>query len=104
MNKDERYIVRIYFENRKDIQVKEGKYNLNKFFEEIFKENPTAIKASVRKIYNPLFSTEDNVDDLRTFATKCNHFRLFGQDSIVQEKKKEILYEGINYPEEIPNE
>ncbi len=102
-NKD-RYIVRIHFENEKTIiRVQEGINSLTSFFNEIFKENPTATEASLRKIYNPMFSDPD-LDDQKIFTQKNKDIPLSRQNNSIQEEKQEILLKGYAYPEEVSDE
>jgi hypothetical protein len=91
MKENERYIVRICFENEKTIiKVQNGMSNFNNFFEQVFKENPEATEASVRRLYNPLFS-EDDLDDGRIYTTRNKNKELHKQNYLIKEKEVETL-------------
>ena len=93
MKKTERYLVRVIFENEKKIFVKTGEDDINDFFKEIFNDFPDAISASLRKIYNPLYS-DSEIDDQRTFIARSRDYQLLRQNSIIEKTQKEVLYDG----------
>lgn len=102
MKKTDRYIVRIYSENKKaKICVKDTKMQIADFFTEIFKEHPEANRVSVRKLYNPLYSNSE-IDDQRTFVARSRDPKLHGSSYIIQEEKKTVLLFRDEYTKEIP--
>jgi hypothetical protein len=102
MKKTDRYIVRIYSENKlAKICVKETSSQIADFFAQIFDGYPEANRVSVRKLYNPLESNSE-IDDQRTFIARSRDSQLHGSNCIIQEEKKTVLLFRDEYTKEVP--
>lgn len=102
MNINERYVSTIIFKDgKRKAVIQFGSKTIDEFFKKLFDKYQNADEIKARKLYNPLFSNPDEVDDNRTLIARNRNPKLSKIYYIIQEQEEKVFFPGYEDSEEI---